>query len=308
MSIIRKTSRSGYLHICQKAADNGIIFYVLEDILVFLTILSVKASACEVIIYAIVIMFNHLHIGGIINSKGTASHVMNASTSVFARLYNAHYGLKGRLFKKPFRSAPKVNDKKIRDNLFYIWNNPKEKKAVQKAEEYRWNLLKYLESDHPFSNPVVASTASDNLLKLMRKVTAMHNSGKYLGYDFFDGDYKKLSKEERMQLVDFIIVTYNFIRRDAILEKFGNYESLILAVNSVTGNEYDLADDDDEEDYRHYLKMIDIARREGIDLDRVRFSKEYNDGHKAELMRLRRAFRAESEASEYEINKFLHTL
>ncbi len=308
MPIIRKTSRSGYLHICQKSADNGIIFYVLEDFLVFLTVLFVKASACGVIILAIAIMFNHLHIGGLFSSKGLPSHVMNASTSVFARLYNAHYGLKGRLFKKPFRSAPKVNDKKIRDNLFYIWNNPKEKKAVQKAEEYRWNFLKYLESDHPFSSPVVASTASDNLLKLMRKVTAMHDSGKYLGYDFFDGDYKKLSKEERLQLIDFIIVTYIVIRREAILEKFGTYESLVLAVNSVTGNEYDLADDDDEEDYRHYLKMIGIARREGIDLDRVRFSKEYNAEHKAELMRLRRILRSESGASDYEVSKFLHTL
>ena len=308
MPIIRKLSRSGYLHICQKSADNGIIFYVIEDFLVFLTILSVKAIACGVIIYAVAIMFNHLHIGGIFNSKGTPSHVMNASTSVFARLYNAHYGLEGKLFKKPFRSAPKVNDKKIRDNLFYIWNNPKEKKAVKYAEDYRWNFLKYMESDHPFSSPVVASTASDHLLRLMRKVVAMHNSGKYLGYDFCDGDYELLSKEERMQLIDFIVVTYNVVQRDVIMEKFGTYESLILAVNSVTGSEYDLADDDDEEDYRHYLKMISIARREGIDIDRVRFSKEYNDGHKAELMRLRRAFRSESEASEYEINKFLHTL
>lgn len=308
MPIIRKMSRSGYLHICQKSADNGIIFYILEDFLVFLTVLSVKATACGVIICAIVIMFNHLHIGGIFNSKGTPSHVMNASTSVFARLYNAQYGLRGRLFKKPFRSAPKVNDKKIRDNLFYIWNNPKEKKAVQNAEDYRWNFLKYLESDHPFSRPVVASAASDSLLKLMRRVSAMHDSGKYLGYDFFDDDYKKLSKDERMQLVDFIIVTYNVVRRDILLEKFGTYESLILAVNSVTGSEYDLADDDDEEDYRHYLKMISVVRREGIDIDRVRFGKEYNDGHKEELVKLRRILRSESEASEYEINKFLHLL
>ena len=308
MPIIRKMSRSGYLHICQKSADNGIIFYILEDFLVFLTVLSIKAIDLGVIIYAIVIMFNHLHIGGLFKSRSILSHLMNATTSVFARLYNAQYGLKGRLFKKPFRSAPKVNDKKIRDNLFYIWNNPKEKKAVRNAEDYRWNLLKYLESDHPFSSPVVVATASDNLLKLMRKVTAMHDSGKYLGYDFFEGEYKALSKEEKAQLVDFIIVTYNIIRRDAILEKFGSYESLILAVNSVTGNEYDLADDDDEEDYRHYLKMISITRREGIDIDRVRFSKEYNEGHKEELMRLRSVLRAESEASDYEINKFLHLL
>jgi REP element-mobilizing transposase RayT len=301
-------SKSGYLHICQKSADNGIIFYVLEDFLVFLTILSVKAIACGVIIYAIALMFNHLHIGAVFNSKGAPSHLMNVSTSVYARLYNKQYGLKGQLFKKPFRSAPKVNDKKIRDNLFYIWNNPVEKNAVQSAEDYRWNFLKYLESDNPFSNPVNVSTASDNLLKLMRKVEAKHREGKYLGFGFFDSGYKSLSKEERMQLVDFIVVTYNIIQRNAILEKFGSYQSLILAVKSVIGNEYDLADDDDEEDYRHYRRMISIARREGIDLNRVRFSKEYRESHSMELQKLRRAFRNDSGASDYEIKKFLHLL
>lgn len=308
MPIIRKMSKSGYLHICQKSADNGIIFYVLEDFLVFLTILSVKAIACEAVIYAIAIMFNHLHIGGLFNSRRTPSHLMNASTSVFARLYNRQYGLKGQLFKKPFKSAPKVSDKKIRDNLFYIWNNPKEKDAVKSSEEYRWNFMKYLESDNPFSSPVNASSASESLLRLMRKVTARREAGKYLGYDFFGNDYKSLSKEEKMQLIDFIIVSYNVIQRDAILEKFGSYQSLILAVNSVTGNEYDLADDDDEEDYRHYRKMVSIAMREGVDLNRVRFSKEYSEEHERVLKRLHRVFRTEIGASDYEINKFLHLL
>jgi REP element-mobilizing transposase RayT len=308
MPIIRKMSRSGYLHICQKSFDNGIIFYVLEDFLVFLTILSVKANACGVIIYAIVLMFNHLHIGAIFNSRDTPSHLMNASTSVYARLYNKQYGLKGQLFKKPFRSAPKVNDKKIRDNLFYIWNNPKEKKAVQSVEEYRWNLLKYLESDHPFSNPVNVSTASDKLLRLMRKVTARRKAGKFLGYDFFGPEYKSLPKEERQQLIDFIIVSYNVIQRDVILAKFGSYQSLVLAANSVTGSEYDLADDNTEEDYRHYRKMISISKREGINLDRIRFSEDYRESHREEIMRLRKLFRIESDASEYEINKFFHLL
>lgn len=308
MAITRKVYRSGYVHICQKSADNGIIFNVVEDFLVLFTILSVKAAVFGVVIFAIAIMFNHFHIGAIVKSAPMLSAYMNSSTSVFAKLFNKQYGLDGQLFKKPFKSVPKYNEKKIRENLFYIWNNPIEKKAARSAEEYRWNFFKYMESNHPFSEPIDFSNSSEDLLLMMRTVKNKLSSGQYLDYSFFDETYNSLSKPERLQLIDFIIITYSTIDKEAILEKYGDYQSLKQAVNTIGGTEYDMVDDDDDEDYRHYLQMIGIVRREGIDINHTRFTKNYFAEKGELLVRLRYLFKSEVSATDYEINKFLHLL
>ena len=308
MSGRRKIYRSGFLHICQKSADNGIIFYVLEDFLVFYSVLSVKAVIFGIVILAIDIMFNHFHLGILCRDERKLAGFMNSSTSVFARMYNRHYGLEGQLFKRPFKSVPKMTETRIRDCLFYIWNNPKEKKAVKLAEEYRWNFLKYLESDNPYSEPVNLTTASENLVGLIRDVETRRRAGKYLDYGFFDERYKSLSKDERLQLIDHIIVSYNMIRRDTLIEMFESYQTLLTAVNAVTGNEYGMSDDNDDEDYRHYRQMIVVLKREGIDLDKVRFRNGYFEGNESLLTRLRKLLKAEVGASDYEVAKFLHLL
>ena len=115
-----------------------------------------------------------------------------------------------------------------------------------------------------------------------------------------------MSRDERLQLIDYVIAIYNPIRHDVILEKYGSFQSLVLAVNSVTGNEYELSDDNDNEDYRHYLQMISIVRREGINLDHIRFNRKYFEDNEGLLTRLRGLFKREVGASDYEIVKFLH--
>ena len=296
------------MHICQKSADNGILFYTLKDILVIYTLLSVKAVAFEIEVYAIDIMFNHLHAGVRCSDPKKVAGFMNSTTSVFARLYNKRYNLRGQLFKKPFNSSPKMNETRIRDCLFYIWNNPKEKKVAKLAEEYRWNFLRYLDSDHPFSEPVDMTSASDNLLKYIRIVESKRRSGEYLDYSFLDEALKSLEKTECMQLIDHIIISYDVIERDALMDMFGSYQTLLTAVNAVTGNEYGMKDDYDDEDYRKYLKMIEITEREGIDLEHERFYRGYFDGQERLLAMLRSQFKSEARASGYEIDKFLHLL
>lgn len=308
MSAKRKIYKSGFLHICQKTADNGILFYNVADILVFYTVISVKSIAFQVDIYAIDFMFNHLHIGCLCRIAKRVAGLMNSSTSVFARLYNKRYNLHGQLFKKPFNSSPKINETRIRDCLFYIWNNPKEKKAAEMAEDYRWNFLRYIESDHPYSDPIDMTSASENLLSLIRIVEVKRRAGEYLDYLFFDEAFKSLNNVEVQQLIDHIIVSYNIIRHDALLEMFGSYQTLLTAANAVSGNEYGMQDDFDDEDYRRYRKMIKIVRREGIDLDHERFYKGFFDGKEDLLDRLKRIFRYETGASDYEIAKFLHLL
>ena len=152
------------------------------------------------------------------------------------------------------------------------------------------------------------TTASENLLKSIRTVEAKRRAGEYLNYAFFDDAFKSLDKAEQQQLIDHIIVSYNVIRRDALMEMFGSYQTILTAVNAVTGNEYGMPDDYDDEDYRNYLKMIKIARREGVDFDHERFNRGYFEGKEELLGRLRRSFKSEAGASDYEIAKFLHLL
>lgn len=304
MSIIRKCYKNGVQHVCQKSYDNGIIFYSNVDYIVFFTLLCVKATQKNLSVLAICLMLNHFHIEASFPNKSVMSSFMNGLTSSFARMYNKQYKLSDKVFKKPFRNAPKYSDKKVRDNFIYIANNPVEKKAVSKAEEYRWNFIKYMESQTPFSEPLNPLTASKTLLSLMRKVKTRYSRGWYLDYSFFRKGYDSLIEKERLQLIDFIVSTYNVIDKDLILSIYGSVETAIQAMNSVSGSEYDMTDDYSDEDYRHYYKMVRIAKREGYDLRKIRFNPSESDKYEE----MRHCFRNEVSASEYEIAKFLHTL
>lgn len=302
MSIIRKCYKNGFQHVCQKSSDNGIIFYSSADFIVFFTLLCVKASRNKLRVLAVCLMLNHFHIEASFSSESVLSGFMNGLTSAFARMYNKQYKLSDKVFKKPFRSVSKYSDKKVRDNFIYIVNNPVEKKAVSRAEEYRWNFIKYLDNPAPFSEPVNPLTASKSLLSLMRKVTVRYRRGWCINYPFFRNGYYSLAEKERLQLIDFVISTYNVIDRDLVISIYGSVDSAVQAMNSVSGSEYDITDDYSDEDYRHYYKMVRIAEREGYDLRTMRFSPtEKYDA-------LKHHFRKEVSASEYEICKFLHTL
>ena len=89
---------------------------------------------------------------------------------------------------------------------------------------------------------------------------------------------------------------------------FESYQTLLTAVNAVTGNEYGMSDDNDDEDYRHYRQMVKILHREGIDMDKVRFRHGVFEGNESLLARLRKLLKAEVGASDYEIAKFFHLL
>lgn len=306
MTVIRKFYHNCYQHICQKSADNGMIFLSAMDYIVLITTICIKAAKNNVQILAICIMLNHFHIEALFGNELIMTRFMNGVTSVVARAYNKHYHLCGQLFKRPFKNSPKYTESRKKDNFIYISNNPVVKKAVEKAEEYKWNLIKYIDSPNPYSEPFNPSTASTNLIELMKKVKELHENGKPVGYVILRKNLFKLSQKEQDQLVDFIISTYYTVDKEALIKMYGSYDNMLAALHAVSGSEYDISDDTSEEDYKHYSQMIRIANEEGYDVNRMRFDR--NTMKDENYYRMIKRFSYEAKASEYEIQKFLHTL
>ncbi|MCR5520149.1 MAG: hypothetical protein K6F21_07440 [Bacteroidales bacterium] len=185
-------------------------------------------------------MPDHLHNSSSASSKSELSAFTQNYTSVFAKEHNEVCHEKGNVFHSPFGSVPKKGDKMARSNLIYLDNNPVERRLSDAAEKYRWNFLAYAVSDHPFSERLVIREASSGMKRAVKQVRIMNENGRYLSYALMKKLFSHLTHKEQLQLVDFIISTYNIIDYDGAIRYFGSYEKMLEATHSVTGSEYDL--------------------------------------------------------------------
>ena len=299
----RKYSSRGYIHIFQITADRGICFYTAADCMVWFTLFCVLAEKYGVRVLAVCIMLNHFHIAAHFPSQEVMAAMMKELDARFTRQYNRKYGLSGPLFKGRYGSAPKNKAQKVKDNVVYIYNNPVPKKAVTRAEQYRWNFLAYMDSDHPFSEKVVIRRSSRSLLAVLATVRQTKELGKPLGYDFFGGRYGALAPSERLQVLDYIVFCYNVIRYDDLRVMWGSYQAMCSALKTVGGAEYDMEDDSTQEDYRHYYQMIKmLPQLTDLDLAASRFG----GLDREEIDRLGMALYRKVGASRVELAKFLH--
>ena len=302
MTAIRKSSIFGYDHVYQITADRGICFYTAADCLVWFTLMCVLARRYRIKILCVCLMLNHYHIQLQAPSARALSAFMRDLTALFARKYNKQYGLSGSLVGGQFRNAGKQKEQRIRENYYYICNNPVEKKAVKRAELYRWNFLAYMETSNPFSDNIRPEEYSETLEQVLAAVRTRNKAGRPVDYLFFNGLYRRLSEREKRQAVDYIITEYNVIDYDTVKRKLGNYEQICEALSMVSGAEHDLKEEYVTEDYRHYYRMIRLALREGYDLTKMRLK----GLPLSEQCRLANLFQCEVGASRTEISKFLH--
>ena len=291
--------------------------------------ISVKCIKLGIRPVALTIMMNHFHKETPFKTEKEMESLMNGICSTFARAYNAHYRLSGSLFKKGFNRSSKNGDKKVRDTFIYIGNNGKEKIPSIRAEDYKWNFIKYLESDHPFSERIDYNSASPSLLQLLSTVLARRSKLKPLRYDFFDKEFYSLTEKERLQLTDFLVIAYFCLDKEKILSLYGDYDSLCTAMNAVTGSEHDFSDDWSKENYLHYYQMIRICKRLGYDVTKYRLRKDnapspssfgktrkdnafpastFRHIQDKEFNRLVAAIRTEVNVTDHELAKFFHLL
>ena len=318
MSHQRKFYRDGYQHLYQISFDKSLIFCTVPDMILLFTLICVKSRQYHIHITALCIMYNHFHLQASALNRSDLDGFMDAVTWAYAIIYNRWYGLRGQLFHHPFGSAPKAKPKKISGNWIYIANNPVGKKAVQQAWDYRWNFLRYApkldpssglltytsSARYPFSEEYQPLEASKAMLYLVKTVKDRAAAGEVIDYRFFASEkYASLSEKERLQLLDIIITNYNTIDYKPILFKYGTIERFCRVLEEVEGGEYDLRDDWEPEDYRHYSRMITIAAEEGYDVSKQRLGPgAESDGR---LERMIHRFKMEVGSTDLEIRKFL---
>lgn len=234
--------QSGVVNHCyQRSADHGVLFYSVRDHLVFFTVFCVMAQRYGVHVLKLVQMPDHTHHASATESKEQLAAFTRDYTAVFAKEYNRAYHLSGPVFETPFGSAPKRSEKDVRSNLIYLDNNPVERKLVEKAEQYRWNYLAYVQSPHPFSEKILLRKASMPLRRALARIKRLHADGKHLTYPILNPLFDTIqTKEEKEQLVDFIIRTYSVIDHKTSCSYFGGYEQELMAADSTRGSEFDI--------------------------------------------------------------------
>lgn len=258
----RKFSQDTLLHCYQRSADGGVLFYDYMDHLVYFTLYCTLALEYDITVLAACQMPDHVHDSIRASRKENLVKFKRTLNARFAKQYNARCGTIGHVFESPFGSAPKYEEKKIRTNLIYVWNNPVERKLVQQADDYRWNFLSYAICPHPFSKKIVIRRTSKALLLAIRIVKAEHAAGRPMGYTLIRNLTRPLSPEETEQFIDLVISTYNVIDYQAASRYFGSFAAALVATHSTTGSEYDLNEVFVGKSDKPYAEMAQILMEE----------------------------------------------
>ena len=256
---LRKFPVDTFQHIYQQAINRFVIFFSMEDRLVYYTIFSVMARNYGITVLALTLMFDHVHF--LIQAVGREIYAkfIGVMTSTFVMAYNRDSGRKGRLFRKAYGNSAKRRDKDIRTCIAYNYNNSVEKKLFTRAEQDRWNLLAYIGSPYPFSKPIDKETASKKLLRSIDAATQFHRRNAYLDYPVVRKLFDGLDDTEREQLLDFIITLYLPIDKEKLLSYYKSYDDMGLAINSNTGSEYDLDEVYDPESHLCFERMLNVV-------------------------------------------------
>ena len=247
-------------HVYQRGVNGFNIFYDREDFLVCYMILSVIARKRNVKILEICFMVDHVHILLESQSCEDMAYFIRDYSSVFVHEFNTSVGRKGQLFHKSFGSAPKQGAKKMRSVIVYIGNNPVEKDLCKYAEDYRWNFLRYMVSPHPFSVNIPARKRSRRLIRCMKYVGVICQSGNYLNYHQLSNLFEGLSDVETEFLTDFIIMKYYPFDDAQLLSFYNDWHQMAEAMHSTAGSEHDIVEHWYHRPDDIYIRMADFVK------------------------------------------------
>ena len=259
----RKKFRPGdWVHVYQIAKGGFTLFYSVTDRLVFYTIFCTEARKHGIHVLALCLMFNHLHALYVYNDGRSLQDFIGAYTSKFSLAFNKDCGRSGPLIKGPFGAAGKQGSKKRRTAVAYLFNNHVEKGIGKKAEDCRWNFLAYAVNKRPFSTGDIKH-ASSRLLRAIREVKAFWAHLEPLGYATLRRMFATLDEKERQLLVDYIIEKYYMLDHRSLVRLYGSYENMVTAINSNTGSEYDMQEENDFLPDTNYVIMTRFITKEG---------------------------------------------
>ena len=289
-------------HIYQRTVNGFLIFYDREDYLVSYMILSVMARKYNVTLLKICFMIDHIHLLIDAPSREIMAAFMRDYSSVLIHEYNISIGRSGQMLHKSYGSAPKKGNKKTRSTIIYIGNNPVEKKLCIRAEDYRWNFLKYFVDDCPFSVRISLSESSRPLRRCIKIVKSTSRSNVYLNYTILRDMFGTLSESEQEYLTDYIIMSYFPFDKDILLSYYEDWNQMIEAMHSTAGSEHDIKEVFSYGSDQIYYEMVRYIKDEKM-ICPVRSVTVLPFEQK---MILFNELRIHTGAAPYEIKKFLH--
>lgn len=256
-------SKRAIQHIYMRCKDRGVLFYTIQDRLVYYTLAAVKAKKHGIKVYAASLMFTHIHQSVSADSIDSLRNYIHDTNTSFSRLYNKHYNRTGTLFERRPGHSQKITSKEKRSNIIYVFNNHVEKGICKTAISERWSFLAYGSSDHPFSHELNRDRCSKSLKRYLNLIDRRINRLKGLEYCDLDRAFAILSSEEKEQMVDYIISGYSLIDFSIAIPHFGSFQSMITAIDSTTGGEYEIQEDYTKLKDTGYVDLIRQAESEG---------------------------------------------
>ena len=258
----RKFSADGVMHIYQRTISGFNLFYSLEDFLVFYTIVSVQAKKFKVTVWEMCLMIDHIHILVSCGKLKQMSEFVSAYTSLFVREFNECTGRSGSLFESPYGSACKIDLKKIRSAIVYLFNNPVEKMLCSLAQEYRWNFLRYYDPDKP--KKISRRGLSRRLQRSLKIADEAYAGNRHLNYSLLATMLKGLDNQGIELLTEHIILLYFPFNKEIYRKYFKSYKDMVIAVNSSTGSEYDIEEKHYGKTDVPYREILHYLRKKGI--------------------------------------------
>lgn len=286
-------------HLYIKAQEGMVLFYRADDYLFLYTLFGTLVWRHQLEVEMFCIMFNHIHACLYAQSEESFIAFCRDLSSIFTKGYNKEFNRKGKLLMS-CGYASKSSGKKQRSCLIYIANNPVAGRLVDRAIDYKWNLLAYFVSNHPFSERLVKRNCRFAMRQSLKLADWCFKEGKYLNYTLLAQLFQRLSSKERNQMIDYIIVKYFFVDKHRLINHFGGIEKAVMAIDSSAGSEYDLYEP--WEDYSVYLSMIRITMDSCIDYKQFRF----HEMSRENLRILRRRLSSIKGATDMHIARFLH--
>ena len=293
---------SAIQHIYKRTVDKGVLFYRLEDRLVYYTITAVKARRHRVVMLAMSLMYTHIHRA--VRSVDALQLAMfeRDVDSTFAKERNREAGRTGPVFDSPYGRSSKRNEKEIRTCLIYIFNNPKEKRLCRRAEEDRWNFLAYYDRKYPFSRRPVLSRERQCLRNALKEVEHESAAGRYLRYSLIHKLLAPLSPDEREVLTDHIIQVYFPFDRETCVSMFDSLEDMLHAPDVVTGSEFDVGEEYESHSDVPYRAMCSIAENYGL----LKPGMPLLSLPPERLQKLKQYLMSRTMAPEWQVARFLH--
>lgn len=298
----RRFCVDGVMHIYQRTISGFNLFYSLEDFLVFYTIVAVQTRKRRLCLLGLCLMIDHIHILVRPDNLKQLSCFMSACTSLYVREFNARTGRSGSLFEPRYGSAVKMDGKRIRAAIAYLFNNPVEKRLCRVADEYRWNFLSYYKTQR-LQKSDWKRYMSRPLLRALAVVDSTYEKGKHMKYALLENLYEGLTDKEQNILTDHIVTLYFPFDKRQTCRYFRSFEEMVLAVNSNTGSEYEISE-------KHYCKT-DVPYREIIrclkdsGVTEVRSLVAASEDKKRYYISL---LKSRTSASLVQIRKFLHIM